>query len=222
MSTHIACRALLAMLLAAISFVSHAQEESSEENTVYAIEVKPDDRIPEGRSAFLQGEADAKGQKLLLEGLYLDDPISISVFTEHPGEKVRVRLVKDSWDKPERDAETDDERRVDFQFRTFDGFKIWITADTPTPYQLVVWVGDKVQLPVPSIAVPASDYREGQGASSPAAPEDASIATPAAPTAAKAGVSLSYLELGLIAALLLVVIAFGAFLLLRRKPGQGS
>ena len=212
--------ALLAMLLAASSFASHAQEESSEENTVYSIEVKPDERIPEGRSAFLQGEADANGQKLILEGLYLDDPISISVFTEHSSEKVRVRLVKDSWDNPERDAETGEEGRVDFQFRTFDGFKIWITADTPTPYQLVVWVGDKLQLPVPSIAVPASDYQEGQGSSSSGAADAAATAAPSVP--GKGGVSLSYLELGLITALLLVIIVFGGFLLSRRKTGQGS
>lgn len=206
---------LAAVLLSCASGAGHAQDEAPEENTVYAIEVKPDDRIAEGRSAFLQGEADEAGQKFSLEGLYLDDPIVVSVFTQHPGETVRVRLVKDSWDKPERDEQTNDQQRADFRFRTFDGFKIWITADTPTAYQLVVTVGDKLPLPVPSIAVPADEYVEGHSSSAPA-PE----AAPAAP--AGAGVSFSYLELGLIAALLLVIVAFGAFLLMRRKSGPGA
>lgn len=210
------CVALLALGLAAGLGAARAEDEPAE-NTIYPIEVQADDRIAEGRSAFLQGEADAKGQRFLLGDLDLDDPVTISVFTQHPGETVRVRLVKDHWDAPERDEQTNDERRVDFKFRTFDEVKIWVTADEPTPYQLVAWVGDKVALPVPSIAVPASDYKEAGTASSTPAPEGV---PPAAPGGS--GVSFSYLELGLIAALLLVVIAFGAFLLLRRKSVQGA
>jgi len=208
--------ALLVLWLAAGLHVAVAQDESAE-NTIYPIEVQADERVATGRAAFLQGNADAKGQRFLLGGLDLDDPIAVSVFTQNPGEQVRVRLVKDHWDAPERDEMTNDEQRVDFTFRTFDEFKIWVTADQPTPYQLVVWVGDKLALPVPSIAIPASTYAEGSAADRARAPDRE---TPAAP--GSSGVSFSYLELGLIAALLLIVIAFGAFLLIRRKPVQGA
>lgn len=196
-----------------------AQEEAATD-APYDITVEPDSHMANGRSAFLQGEADAQGQRFRLEGLDLDSPVSVSVFTQHRGEQVRVRLVKDNWDAPERDEQTDDRQRVDFKFRTFDSFRIWITAETPTPYQLVVWVGDKVALPLPSIAIPASQYVEGRSA---AAATDA-MPHPAAAAAATrgGGVSFSYLELALIATLLLVVIAFGSFVLMRRKPVQGA
>ena len=52
--------ALAAMLLA--TAVSHAQEEAAADD-VYEIAPEPDSRMPDGRSAFLQGEADEQGQR---------------------------------------------------------------------------------------------------------------------------------------------------------------
>lgn len=192
----------------AASFDAHAQDES-EERVIYRIEPAADERIPEGKSSFLQGETDAEGTRFLVEGTGILQPIAVGVYTKNPDSKLRVRVVKDSFDKPERDAATDGEGRAEFKFRTFDSFKLWITADEPTEYQLVVWIGDEIALPIPSVAVPASEFREPAGGATPAGAS--------APASAGGGVSLSYLELGLIATLLLVVVGFALFIVSRRK-----
>ncbi|MEO6154428.1 MAG: hypothetical protein ABIP16_01715 [Thermomonas sp.] len=171
------------------------------------VEVKPDARMPGGKSAFLQGETDGADQWFMVSVTDLTQPISVGVYTRDPNEKVRVRIVKDDWDKPEREADTSGSGKAEFYFRTFDNFKIGVDADTPTAYQLVVWVGDEPQIAPPDIAVPASEYVE---------PADALVGRVAGREGKGDGISLSYLEMGLLALLLIIVAGFVAVKLSRR------
>ncbi len=184
-----------------------AQDEApSDAPIVYEMQLSPKPDFPNGEAVYLQGEADAAGQRYSLGGTELNQPILVSVLTQDPTDDVRVRIVKDDWDAPDRDASTAGAKRLDFGFRTFDGFKLLVTADQPTDYQLIVWVGAPMQIPAPALAEPASTFVESPSAGG---------------AASASGVSFSYLELILIGVLALAVLGFLAFLLTRRKPATG-
>lgn len=197
--------ALFLYILFASSTAVAQDDVEPEERSLMQIEVKADDRIPEGKSAFIQGQADKLGDKYLIEGIEIAQPIHVGVFTEHTDDKVRVRIIKDDWEKAEQEQSTNDTSKAEFKFRTFDNFKIWVTADEETPYQLMVWIGDELEISQPSIAVPASEYVEPK--------ENASNKNNAN---SSGGVSFSYLELGLIGVVLLLLIGFG-IIFLRKK-----
>jgi hypothetical protein len=205
-------RAGLLYLLLGSSFAiaqGDAEQAEPEARSLMQIEVKPDERIPEGKSAFIKGGADKIGDKYLVEGIELTQPIHVGVFTKNAGEKVRVRIVKDDWEHAEREENTNDTGKAEFKFRTFDNFKIWVTADQETPYQLMVWIGDEINTNQPPVAVPASEYVEPKDGA------DTSHNNKAEKTSSN-GVSFSYLELGLIGAVILLVLGF-VVILLRKK-----
>ena len=183
-----------------------AQDEApSDAPIVYEMQLSPKPDFPNGEAVYLQGEADASGHRYSLAGTELNQPIMVSVLTQDPTDDVRVRIVKDDWDAPDRDVHTTGEKRVNLGFRTFDGFKLWVTADKPTDYQLIVWVGAPMEVELPPLAEPASTFVEPEGTGA----------------ASGSGVSFSYLELILAGVLALVVLALLAFLLLRRKANPG-
>lgn len=215
MKTFFGWRACLAVALLSTALVPQvrAQDEEAEERPVMQIELESDARMPGGKSAFLQGDADATDQWFVVQETDVVQPISVGVYTRDPGDEVRVRIVKDDWDKPEREADTGGSGKAEFYFRTFDDFKIGIDAETPTAYQLVVWVGDEPLMAPPSIAVPASKYVEPAAKATDGRPADSS----ANPAEKPDGISLSYLEMGLLALLLTIIVGFAAVKLSRRK-----
>ena len=178
----------------------------AEERSLMQIEVKPDERIAKGKSAFIHGETDAIGDKFLVEGIDVMQPVYVGVYTKNADDKIRVRIVKDNWDKAEREENTDGTGKAEFTFRTYDGFKIGIDAKEDTEYQIVVWVGDEISDDLPAIAVPASDYVEREDKTNPDVNSKSDE------------VSFSYLELGLIGLVFLLLVGSGvAFMLLRKK-----
>ncbi|TJY59861.1 hypothetical protein E4T66_11810 [Sinimarinibacterium sp. CAU 1509] len=207
-------------LLAAAAFFAcglnteaRAQDSGEVERPIYPVEFKDDPRFPGGKSAFIHGAADATGYRFIVEGTQLEEPIAVTVLTQNSGEAIKAVIVKDNWDAPEREGTTAESGRVDFRFRTYDGFKIGLSSDTPTDYQLIVWVGEPLPVEIPSIAVPASAF---QGA--------AATSTTEVPTASgddggssRGGIALSWLELGLMLAVLALGGAFVALLVTRRK-----
>lgn len=186
-------------------------QEAADDATIYRVEPVEDERLPGGRSSFLQGTADAAGDRFLVEGTQLLEPISVRVEPADPGRVLRVRIVKDDWTLPERDDTTQLSGKVSFNFRTYDGFKFWITADEPTDYRLVVWIGDEIQIPLPAVVVPASEF-----------PEVANDTEQPSGAREESGeIRFTVLELLLIV-MLLSGGGVGAFLWLRRKSNGGS
>lgn len=183
----------------------HAQADEAVERPIAQIDVSPDPRMAGGESAFLEGDAEAAVQWFVVGDLDVMQPISVGVYTRGRGDDVRVRIVKDDWDKPEREASTGGTGKAEFYFRTFDDFKIGVDAKVPTRYQLVVWRGDEIQVAPPAIAVPASEFLEPANE---AAPQGGGSA--AGRSAVKGGVSLSYLELALLGLLLTLVAGLAA------------
>lgn len=206
---------LITALLLAGSASVHARAPAEEPAgfTLFGLELTPKDDFPNGNATYLEANADAQGQRYSLTGTELDQPILVSVLTRNASDKVRVRIVKDDWDAPDRDVSTAGGKRLDMGFRTFDGFKLWVTADKPTDYQLIVWVGDAMEIALPPIAQPASTFVQKPGVA---------VAEEPASETSKSGLSLSYLELALGGALLLMIAGLLMFLLMRRKPASGG
>lgn len=177
--------------------------------TIYDIELQPDARIHGGKSAFLQGTATPYGHQFQVQGTELDQPIAVGLYTRDPSHPLKLRVVKDSFKEPVREAQTDADGRIDLHFRTYDGFKLWVAAEQPTDYQLVVWVGDEMPsaAPPPPAVVPASEYVE----------------PPASAKAPVAGVGggWSKREMAMAAVLGLVLLIGAGMLFLRRKPAGG-
>ncbi len=202
----------VALLATGLGTQVHAQDKASEDPPMIRIEVEPDARMPGGKSAFLQGETEGADQWFIVEDTDVMQPISVGVYTRDPKDEVRLRIVKDNWDKPEREANTGGSGKAEVYFRTFDNFKIGVDAETPTEYQLVVWVGDEVQMTPPAIAVPASDYVEPSAGTA----NGRDAASSANPDGKSGAVSLSYLEVGLLALLLAIGVGFATVKLSRR------
>lgn len=207
-----AFRSLLAGALAALCLIAAlpvaAQDEAADEQDrpVFRITPQPDDRVASGKAMFLQGKTDALGVRFVVDELDVMQPVTVALYTQSVEDDVRLQIVKDgSWEHPVREARTGSERIAEFDFRTFDSFNIRVDADNPTDYQLAVWVGDALPEEPPAIAVPASEYRE---------PADSARGENAADGRRGGAISLSYLEIGLIVALLVVI---GAFLLRRKS-----
>jgi len=175
----------------------------ADKRNIMLIEVKPDERTPHGKSAFIHGETDAIGDKFLVEGLDVMQPVYVGVYTKNPEDKIHVRLAKDDLDKVEQEGNTAGTGKAEFKFRTYESFKIGIDAEKDTEYQIMVWVGDEMPLEQPPVAVPASEYVE---------PENKTGAG-----GKSGGVSFSYLELGLIALVLLLVGIVAVFMFRKNK-----
>ncbi len=177
--------------------------------TIYDIELQPDARIHGGKSAFLQGTATPYGHQFQVQGTELDQPIAVGLYTRDPSHPLKLRVVKDSFKEPVREEQTDADGRIDLRFRTYDGFKLWVAAEQPTDYQLVVWVGDEMPsaAPPPPAVVPASEYVEPP-------------ASAKAPVAGMDG-GWSKREIAMAAVLGLVLLIGGGMLFLRRKPAGG-
>lgn len=132
---------------------------AASERPLYEIAMKENPDFPDGKVGMVQNTVDSVGDRYQFKDTGIMQPVGVSVFTKNPTDSARVRVVKTDWSKPERDVVTSN-GRADFKFRTYDGFRLWITADSPMPYQLVVWIGDEIKLSLPPITTPMSVYKQ--------------------------------------------------------------
>jgi hypothetical protein len=202
---------LTAGLCLALVAVGHAGPARADDpiRTIYDIDLQPDARIRGGKSAFLQGTATPYGHQFQVQGTELDQPIAVGLYTKDSSHPLRLRVVKDSFKTPERELTTDARGRIDLHFRTYDGFKLWVAAEQPTDYQLVVWVGDELPsaAPPPPAVIPASDYVEPPASGKTHVPGSAG--------------GWSKREIGMASLLGLALLIGGGTLFLRRKPAGG-
>ncbi len=189
--------ALLALL--ACSAVLHAGDAPGD-SPATTLTLAEDPLIPQGKGVLMKGVADATGDRYELPDTDLLQPIAVFVYTRGaPAGAVRLRVGKGDWSKPSRDGTTDASGRVVFRFRTYDGVKILVSADTPTPYQLFVWSDKALDFQPPPFSTPMSAYVVGH----PDAPKTAS--------AASVSTSALSLVIGGVIALLLLIVGVRAF-----------
>jgi hypothetical protein len=205
---------LVSSLFAVVPAQAQDEAEGGESRPVTPLDLQADDRVASGKASFMQGKTDAQGVRFSVGELDILQPVSVAVYTRTADDDVHLQIFKDGMQTPVREARTGSGRVAEFHFRTFDSFNIRVAAENPTDYQLRVWVGEPLQEDPPSIAVPASEYREGAAGTAQGHATDQADADISGET--RGGISLSYLELCLIVALLLVI-GVVVVLLLRRK-----
>jgi hypothetical protein len=194
---------------------AHALDAAGD-RPVTKLELASDSRFPNAKVALMQGVADATGDRFELPNTDLMQPIAVDVYTRGAAAgAIRLRIGKGDWVNPRRDGSTDASGRVGFRFRTYNGVKLWISAESSTPYQLIVWSGPPIELPPPPMAVPMSAYvqRHPQTA---AAVASAATASTGMPTSLVIGGVVALL---LIVVLLLIVIALLVF---KRRTSAGA
>jgi len=90
-------------------------------------------------------------QYFFVRGVSIYSPDVVSIAAENPSTPIQVSLHKEIWDKPNLQGQTDAAGRWDAKFRTSGDFGIRVAADKlPVTYAVLVWVGNEIDLPLPS------------------------------------------------------------------------
>jgi hypothetical protein len=147
-----------------------------------------------GKAAFYHGVADEDGVAFLIPGLTINTAAALVLESSDPGARMTLRLKNDfspGWD---RTLETGDRGVVDTRFRTEGPAIALVSSDGGMkPYRLVVWAGTEVKphtaASPPFVTQAEYDRQQGGG----------------------------WMGTGLAIGAVLVLLAVGAALLLRRR-----
>jgi hypothetical protein len=139
--------------------------------SVYQLTLEAVPEIKNGRIAAVQGTASAAGERLMLGGLSILQPVAISLVAQFPTDDLRIELSKFTTDAPVRSGSTKGEGVCTFQFRTEGDVQIKvISPGGPKPFRLVAWAGDEVAAELPPVFAPVKTDVSGPSAA-PAASE---------------------------------------------------
>jgi hypothetical protein len=141
---------------------------ADDDANITKVELKAVPELKSGRASAWEGTAGPQGDRYAIADTNLLQPVRVMVFAKDPAQKVRLQVTKDDLKHAFREGTTNEKGFVDFHFRTYDGFKLVVSADSPTPYQLGIWVGDEV-MAAPPMTVPASTYHESKASATNAA-----------------------------------------------------
>lgn len=129
----------------------------------YRLELKKYAEIEHGKAAIVKGDAGVQPHRFVVDGVNMNMPIVVLARPLRASDTVDVRLTKYGWDKVLREGKAKGEPLA-LKFRTEGEFQISVSADKPTPYRLLVWVGDEVKPEMRPVVVKASEYKAAGGA----------------------------------------------------------
>ncbi len=162
---------LLGVSLVACTAATAFAQTSQAEKEVQKI-LKPDafrivlKKIPEldkGKIMMAEGTAGPEGVKFVSENLSILQPVIVTVLAKNPDDDVRVQLSKYRYDQADRKGSTKGSGIYTTKLRTQGDLKVVVSAPTPTPFQLLVWVGDEVKRPMKSVVVTNAALVSGKG-----------------------------------------------------------
>ena len=112
----------------------------------YKLELKPFAEIKNGKIATVRGMAKPRADQFFVENVGVLQPIKVTVFAGHKGDKIDVFLGKSRWDEKLQTAATGPDGEVSLKTRTQGELRISVLSDgEPKPYFLAVWVGDEIK-----------------------------------------------------------------------------
>ncbi len=201
------------ILLTACAVSAWAVPSVSAAPPVHELKLKKTNMFPFGTSAAVHGRVAAKGVRLILRKLSVNQPI-MALLTAKEGEgELTFKVYKRNWNAPRLEGKTGKAGKKIFRFRSGDHAAFEITGKTGSYYQLVVWVGPVVERPQPWAFVPMSTYK----AKTPTG--KATAASPAPPaTAAKDGGSDMFLYILII--VVIILLSAIIFLMYRGQLGK--
>jgi hypothetical protein len=88
----------------------------------------------------------------VVKGLSIYQPVIIKVGSKNKGEKIEIKICKDSWKKADKSGVPDAKGFYQEKFKTEGSFGILIISKSPVVnYNIIVWAGNEVKnLPMPS------------------------------------------------------------------------
>jgi hypothetical protein len=130
----------------------------------FRIVPKQDPAVPQGKVMALQGTVGQGGEKFILEGLGILQPVEVTLLSKVPDADLALQLCKFDWKKPERSGSTKGTGIQTFKIRTEGDLKIFVaSAQGEQPYQLTVWVGDEMRPGMRPAFVPKEEYKKMKG-----------------------------------------------------------
>ena len=152
-------RVMIVLIIASAGMTQSAAAQDTASKgpaAVYGLDLKEHAEVRSGKVAGAGGTVDRAGHRFQLEHLDLQQPIAVAVIAGNPSRRVEVRLAKYNFDNVERQGRTDGAGHVSFRFRTEGDLRILVRAatDEPTPYSLVVWVGEEIDSDIAAPFVP--------------------------------------------------------------------
>ena len=149
---------LLSLLLAPVSL----RAQDGGQVPVYRLDLRAVPDIPEGTAALVDGVAGPQPQRFFVENLHMLMPVSVTLRSVNATDDVKLRIVKGNWDAPLLQGGTSGGQQVNFRFRTQGEFQLQVdSAQSGSPYKLVVWVGPDIQSRQPPVFVPRSQCDTG-------------------------------------------------------------
>jgi hypothetical protein len=151
---------MIAVLLVSLVGVAAAEAPA------FRLELKPAEGLPSGKVETLQGTAKTEPDQFFVEHIGVLQPVVVTLFAAHKGDKIKMVLAKERWDEKLQEHVTGPEGQVTAKLRTQGELRIIVTAEgEPKPYFLMVWVGDEVKVELASVIVPMSTHTRGAGTS---------------------------------------------------------
>ncbi len=145
----VATRLIVALVLVCVS-ASGALAQ-----TAYKLNLEKPDFIKNGKLVMQGGVSDPRRHLTFLEDLSILQPITVVLWTLDNDDDIELALAKDRFDDVILKGSTKGRGAVVHKVRTQGDIRFIVRAvGEPRPYRMVVWVGDEVKLPVPSILVP--------------------------------------------------------------------
>jgi hypothetical protein len=148
------------LLAGALGVCAAAAPKAPDTPDAWKVQLKSVPQIKKGKVALYQGTATPSGQHFALDDLSIVQPVAVALLAKNREDDLSLQLLKDRWDHPYRTGSTKGAGKASFAVRTQGELRILVTAPTPTPYQLVVWSGDDIKLPMRSPFIPMAEYQK--------------------------------------------------------------
>lgn len=159
-----AMRPLIAAVLVGAAFAalpSVAFGDDPSVPTAYKLNLEDAPALPFGKSKLIEGVADPAGHRFYVPDLSVLQPVTVSLLTKQESDDVQLHLSKYRWDEFDRTASSKGALRTTFNIRTEGELRIVVRGDEPVPYQLLVFVAEPIEPPMPPLVVSQSAYDEG-------------------------------------------------------------
>jgi hypothetical protein len=144
-------RVLSAVVLVCVSAAAASAQ------TAYKLNLEKPAFVKNGRLVVMGGVSDPKGHLTFIEDLSIMQPVDVVLWTLDNNDDIEVALAKDRFDDVILRGSSKDRGAVLHRVRTEGDLRFIVRAlGEPKPYRMVVWVGDEVNPPVPSILVPGA------------------------------------------------------------------
>jgi hypothetical protein len=111
------------------------------------VELTAYDKLPAGKAALYEGEADEDGVAFNIKGLSILTPVAVALEARDPAQPMTLELKNDFTLKWDRTVKTTSKGAVLTRFRT-EGTAIMRvkSAGGRKPYRLMIWVGPELKI----------------------------------------------------------------------------